>query len=242
MRNLKIKFVSLLILLFALLQLPANGLAVGLDGIQFKPGLRIGIFHGTFDPPHIGHDRVANSALASGALDYVLFVPNDLAFYKPNATSYELRWQMSSELYADSARIVVPEVLGSEKPMLDLALEWIRQRAPDATFVGIIGSDNATAKYEEGVLYKSVDAFIDEWLVNLRQGERHEGIPTSIIGKPVRQFQSNDEGISSTAVRRALVQGDARIPLYPRVLSFIQRHGLYGATVKTCDAIFSGIR
>ena len=44
---------------------------------------RIGIFGGTFNPPHLGHIQVARQALTALNLQKVLLIPNYIAPHKP---------------------------------------------------------------------------------------------------------------------------------------------------------------
>lgn len=39
------------------------------------PGARVGLFGGTFDPPHVAHLAVAEAALEQGGLDQILWMP-----------------------------------------------------------------------------------------------------------------------------------------------------------------------
>ena len=45
--------------------------------------IRLGVFGGTFDPPHIGHVSVARGLQESGALDEILWIPAGLPPHKP---------------------------------------------------------------------------------------------------------------------------------------------------------------
>ncbi len=49
--------------------------------------MRIGILGGTFDPPHFGHLRMAEAALAQLRLDKILFAPVGVQPLKPEAHS-----------------------------------------------------------------------------------------------------------------------------------------------------------
>lgn len=44
---------------------------------------RVGIFGGTFDPPHRGHVAVAEACLAQAGLDDILWIPNRQSPHKP---------------------------------------------------------------------------------------------------------------------------------------------------------------
>ncbi len=58
--------------------------------------LRLGIFGGTFDPPHLGHVSLTRALQESGALDRILWIPAGVPPHKPVGplTSPELRLQM----------------------------------------------------------------------------------------------------------------------------------------------------
>jgi nicotinate-nucleotide adenylyltransferase len=57
---------------------------------------RLGIFGGTFDPPHLGHFRAAESVREAMALDRILFVPAAVPPHKsgPGITPAEDRYRM----------------------------------------------------------------------------------------------------------------------------------------------------
>ena len=56
----------------------------------FRPGMRIGLFGGSFDPPHEGHRQVSLAALSVLGLDQVWWLVSPHNPLKPNAPSEDL--------------------------------------------------------------------------------------------------------------------------------------------------------
>jgi nicotinate-nucleotide adenylyltransferase len=56
----------------------------------FRPGMRIGLFGGSFDPPHAGHRQVSLAALSLLGLDQVWWLVSPGNPLKPNAPSEDL--------------------------------------------------------------------------------------------------------------------------------------------------------
>lgn len=72
-------------------------------------GVRIGVFGGTFDPPHLGHLAAAQEACSVAGLERVLFVPagrNPLKLKAP-ASSVEHRLAMTELAVADNPAFAV---------------------------------------------------------------------------------------------------------------------------------------
>ncbi len=49
--------------------------------------MRLGVFGGAFDPPHVAHVALARTALAQLQLDRLLILPTGQAWYKPQSLS-----------------------------------------------------------------------------------------------------------------------------------------------------------
>jgi nicotinate-nucleotide adenylyltransferase len=74
--------------------------------------VRLGIFGGTFDPPHVGHLLAASDAFEALSLDRLLFIP---AYVQPlkegaTATSAELRMRMTQLLAGADPRFAVDPI------------------------------------------------------------------------------------------------------------------------------------
>ncbi|HUB66771.1 MAG TPA: nicotinate-nucleotide adenylyltransferase [Candidatus Methylacidiphilales bacterium] len=107
--------------------------------------LRLGIYGGTFDPPHLGHILLARDALEQARLDAVLFVPcaqSPLKRKKPRATDAHrlamLRLVLKGELRFWLSRCELDRPGPSYA--FDTAAE-IGEAFPRATLFWLIGAD-----------------------------------------------------------------------------------------------------
>ena len=81
---------------------------------------RIGIFGGTFNPPHLGHIQAAKQALETLGLTKILFIPNRIAPHKalpPDSPSPADRLAM--------LKIAIGRESGMEASDLELTREGI---------------------------------------------------------------------------------------------------------------------
>jgi nicotinate-nucleotide adenylyltransferase len=182
--------------------------------------MRLGVLGGTFDPPHLGHLGVVDSALASGQLDRVLLVPCLAHAFGKAPAPFEHRLAMCRLLAAGEPRAEVSDAerdLAVPGRTLEL-LRVLRERRPEAALRLVVGSD----------IWSERDAWhrFDEvarlapplWIA--RAGA--PPIPESTLPAPPE--------ISSRAVRAALAAGERPARLVPAaVLDYIAAHGLYGA-------------
>ncbi|MEY2635149.1 MAG: hypothetical protein RIS75_1089 [Actinomycetota bacterium] len=108
--------------------------------------MRIGVFGGSFDPPHLGHVAVATAAQEHANLDLVLFVPAGQQWQKQHFASAELRAHMLSLLIRqhtdwliNSVDIDRPTATYTIDTMHDIASQW-----PNTELFFILGHDAAT--------------------------------------------------------------------------------------------------
>jgi nicotinate-nucleotide adenylyltransferase len=74
--------------------------------------LRLGIFGGTFDPPHVGHLLVAIDAFEALSLDRILVIPaaaQPLKGAAPAVATAEQRLEMTRLTFADDSRFEISE-------------------------------------------------------------------------------------------------------------------------------------
>ncbi|MCX8036611.1 MAG: nicotinate (nicotinamide) nucleotide adenylyltransferase [Candidatus Sumerlaeia bacterium] len=182
--------------------------------------MHLGLFGGTFDPPHICHTLFCLYVLEMTDVERILWVPcADHPFGKP-ATAFEHRLAMSHlAARALGPRVVVSDLEASlPRPSYTIhTVEALLRRQPDAQISLLVGSD-----------------ILDE----LERWERIEDLRrlTRLTVVPRGGFSVADDALpfalpqlSSTDVRAALAEGkSAEAVLSPAVLDYIRRHGLYG--------------
>jgi|SRR6478672_13458886 len=180
--------------------------------------MRVALFGGSFNPPHVAHQMVALYVLETAPVDEVWLVPAyEHAFGKPLAPFAERLAMCELAAAALAPRVRVSPVEGDigGRSLTLRTVQRLRELHPEHTFSLVIGSDlqgDVSNWYGADELVRSVPFIV----VN-----RPGGQPTAGITMP---------DVSSTAVRAALAAGKAVDELVPRaVLDYILRKGLYKA-------------
>jgi nicotinate-nucleotide adenylyltransferase len=124
---------------------PAAGRPQGLRlGFTLKPGMRVGLFGGSFNPGHEGHAHVAETALKRLGLDRLIWLVSPQNPLKPAAESASLKARMASaRALARGPRMIVSDIerrAGSHYT-IDI-LRILKQRYPGVRFVWVMGGDN----------------------------------------------------------------------------------------------------
>jgi nicotinate-nucleotide adenylyltransferase len=183
--------------------------------------VKIGLFGGSFNPPHVGHVLLASWAASTRDLDRIWFVPTYRHAFGKSLVDFELRCRMvelSIEPFADWAELSRVEAeLGTESRTIDTVRHLMRVR-PDDVFHLVIGADILLEAHK----WKQFD--------RLRQLA-----PFHVAGRrgytvPDREFALELPEVSSTEIRAALASGDLdfcrdRVPR--KVLDFIVEQQLY---------------
>jgi nicotinate-nucleotide adenylyltransferase len=124
---------------------PAAGLPRALRmGFDLAPGMRVGLYGGSFNPVHEGHAHVAHTALQRLALDRVVWLVSPQNPLKPaeGTASLDQRIEGARRHATGRAMIVsgVEEQLGS-RYTID-TVRALKARFPTVRFVWIMGADN----------------------------------------------------------------------------------------------------
>ncbi len=197
---------------------------------------RIGIYGGTFNPPHLGHLRAAQYAIEALQLDRLLLIPTGVSPHKDMA---------AGALTQDRLNMVSLAARGTEKlEACDIevkregrsytvdTLRALRERYPEAELVLLMGTDMflsfLTWREPETILKLACLAVFCRGekgelprLENQQRALEALGARTVLLHNPVT-------AISSTDLRRMLVFGCAGPFLPDGVGAYIEAHGLYG--------------
>jgi len=192
--------------------------------------VKIALFGGSFDPPHLGHLAFARVALDALAPDRLLWMPAGRQWQKPDQVmaAGEHRVQMVQHLIAGEPRFAVDDrELHRRGPSFtaDTLNEFTRQY-PGAELMFLIGQDQY-ARLPTWYRAETVAA-LATLVVVPRAGEAVV-TPPGMPAHRLRVLDLPDTPISSTAVREAIARGDDISPLVGAdVASYIDSHRLYG--------------
>lgn len=187
--------------------------------------LRLGLFGGSFDPPHLGHLVVAQDVMEALGLDRLLFVPARNPPHKQDRSlaPAPLRLEMIRALVAEDDRFGVSEVeLGRSGPSFTAdTLRHYRELNPQAELFFIMGADQALTL--ESWHQPRVVEELATLVVMARQGK--DPPPGDFVWAPVTRVD-----ISSSAIRARVREGRPIRYLVPEaVREIIQSNRLYRA-------------
>lgn len=196
--------------------------------------MRIGVFGGTFDPPHVGHLVVAQDAHAQLGLDRLLLVPARIPPHKPEgaAASAALRLEMLRSAVEGDARFEVDDLeLRRDGPSYTVdTLRALGGRWPDAEFFLIIGAD----QFREFGGWRDAGAIVGmaTLVVLARDGLELAGASRALAEAGVAaewtRLEPTRIDVSSTMVRERVRAGRPIRYLVPDVVrAVIEREGLY---------------
>lgn len=193
-----------------------------------KPGLRIGLFGGAFDPVHIGHLRVAESFLKSHLIDELHLLPTAYPPHKKNkkSTPYHHRCRMLQIAFSGCENVVINEIENRlPKPSYTLqTLEYLQGRHPENLYFLCIGEDNL-ASFHKWHKYETIIQKVT-LLVAARPDSDSSTQHQEILERAIFIDHSEIE-ISSTDIRNdeKLQMSDQAVP--DSIIDYIQRHNLY---------------
>jgi nicotinate-nucleotide adenylyltransferase len=182
--------------------------------------MRVALFGGSFNPPHVVHQLVALTVLETKAVDELWFVPCFQHPFDKALAPFDDRLRMC-ELAAESLgpRVKVTDIegrLGGRGRSYTLPMvQALRAERPEVEFALVLGSD--------------LEPELDSWY---GAQELRALVQLIVIG---RKGYPGGSGIvmpelSSTQIRASLSRGEDVTGLVPRtVIEHIRVQGLYGA-------------
>ncbi len=172
---------------------------------------RVGIFGGSFDPPHMGHVEICRYLLDHNDVDEIWVVPCFKHPFMKAMAPFEDRLMMCRFAFGQFGNKV--KVMDVEKRLGDISyslrtVEHLQGENPDIKFSLIMGSDTAkdTSSWKDAEKIRGIVPFLT--------------VP--------RGPKSHIPDISSTNVRNCIKDGKRFVELVPTdVAVYIVTHGLY---------------
>ncbi len=201
---------------------------------------RIGIYGGTFNPPHLGHVRAAAYALKALSLDMLYMIPSYISPHKqlPEGSATPQQRMQLLQLSIRQPGICVSD-LELERGGTSYTWQTVTELSaehPDTELVLLMGTDmflsfhnwmhpeRIMEKASIGVFYRGDKGEVGA-VAEQKQRLEEAGATVYLVENPVTE-------ISSTDLRRMLVFGCADGFMDRQALSYIQDQGLYGTA--TC--------
>lgn len=179
--------------------------------------MNIGVFGGSFDPPHICHVLACHYALAMAELDKVVVIPCYRHPLGKTMAPYEDRLEMCRLAFADLGGSLEVSDIESRLGEVSYTIDTLRALAgehPGAQWRLIVGSDildEASRWKDFGEIQRAAPLLV---------------LPRGASAPSESPFQFPD--LSSTAIRDALSRGEASSETVPRrVLDFVKSRSLY---------------
>ena len=124
---------------------PISGKLGGL-GLHLEPGMRVGLFGGSFNPAHEGHVHVARTALRRLRLDRVIWLVSPQNPLKPDLAAPLAERMAGARRVARGPGMIVSDAearLGTQYT-LD-TVRALKARFPRVKFVWVMGADSLAA-------------------------------------------------------------------------------------------------
>ena len=199
---------------------------------------RIGIFGGTFNPPHIGHERSANEAARQLELDLLIVVPTGNPPHKELPTGSpgaEMRLSMVFSAFNNAKNVVVSD-LEIRKTVPNYTVDTVasvRSEYPEAEIFLLVGTDmflTLESWRDSEILLKDVTpAVFSRSLGGEMQIAEHSRMLSDRYGVNTKFIVNNAVEISSSQLREMLPARKGSGYIADTIYSYIIRHRLYGA-------------
>jgi len=189
--------------------------------------MRIVLFGGAFDPPHLGHVEVAAELVKAKLADEVWFVPVKIHSFAKNMTQSDHRLAMLKLALPLQTKIETYELSQTEVNYTFNTLDAMAAKYPEHEFSWVIGSDNLVKFHlwgdKTGRDFKQLLASY-KFYVYPRHGFVFEPIYPGMV--PLKDFP--EVTVSSTQVRRLVAEGKSLAGFVtPAVANYIQVNKLY---------------
>ena len=197
---------------------------------------RVGIYGGTFAPPHIGHVEAARAFMKQMRLDYLFVIPAAIPPHKK--LDFEIdpihRLAMCDLAFSGIDGVIVSD-LELRRGGVSYTVDTLRElTAPDTRLFLFCGTDmflTLDQWYQAEEIFKLCypiyirrenDPFITSKILKKigEYTEKYNEIVRRVVGDPIE--------ISSSLVRKTLREGgDISKMVDPKVAMYIQDHGLF---------------
>lgn len=195
--------------------------------------MKLGIFGGTFNPPHVGHLGIVTAIADSQELDRVLIIPAAIPPHKvaPDLASGEDRLEMCRLTFGRDERFEVSdiELQRNGRSYTYDTLCQIKELYPDDELFLIVGSDMLET-FNRWYRYKDILSMCT-LLAAARETDFKIELETVFEESEIKKVKFIDINVteaSSTEIRERIANGEnAEELLTAETAQYIEKRGLY---------------
>lgn len=182
------------------------------------PGLRVGLYGGSFNPAHAGHLHVSRTALRRLRLDRVWWLVSPGNPLKDHSELVPLRERIArAQSVAADPRIAVTgfeAAIGAHYTIETLT--WLRKRRPSARFVWIMGADSL-ASFHRWEAFETIAALM----------------PIAVVDRPGQTLTAPNAPAAHRLARFRIDETDAAMLADLRPPAWVFLHGPRSALSST---------
>ena len=203
--------------------------------------MRVGIYGGTFGPPHLGHMRAARAAMGLLELDELVFIPAKLPPHKalsggsaPAEDRFAMTELMADGLLDERVHVSRLELDREGKSYTADTLRRLHRERPGDAFYLLMGTDMflTLQDWYQPKTIAGLATLVPFARSGTDTGElfrvQGEYLDRTLGAKTVALELPEITELSSTQLRASLSEGAGADRLWRPVWGYILRHGLYG--------------
>lgn len=194
--------------------------------------MRVGIYGGSFNPPHNMHLKMATDLINKGIVDKVIFVPTGSKYPKKGLATGIERFEMIKLMIKDIANLEVSDYeLKQDLVYTYETLDHFKKIYPTDEIYFILGSD----LIKEFDTWTNYNYILDNFkvLVTLRDNDKKEELDKKELLNKNNIIYTNFklDNLSSTKIRDAINNNDIAFlehNMHPDVIKYIKEKQIYG--------------
>lgn len=183
--------------------------------------MRIGVFGGSFNPPHLMHLNIAKDLLRLKYLDKVIFVPTGNKYSKDDLIDIKYRIEMLKIMIISYDDMIVSDYENQDRVVYTYeTLDYFKKKYLGSEIYFILGADNL----KQISNWKNSEYILSNYkLLVINRGDEKTKVKDNVI---VTDILNND--ISSTFIRNNIDNDDIiKKYLDKNVLEYIRKEKLY---------------
>lgn len=189
--------------------------------------MKIGIFGGSFNPPHNMHKKIALELIQKRYVDQVIFVPTGDKYQKENLVSAKERYQMVKQMIKNNKQLLVSDYEIKNKLTYTYeTLNYFKNKYPKDEIYFICGSDNLL----ELETWNHYQYILEKYKIIVVKREDDE------LDEALNQYMSvidadiSLSNLSSTKIRELIKENkieELGTKMDSSVIEYIQKENLY---------------